>query len=473
MVPVRRTWRTYPTFRTHTTERTQVLRKRQQILARLSIPSVLPSPASNSFVSQLSSEAKTAPTLLTVFHTSQNNPNEMTPSRTLSGKRARGATETPPHSPDMASKSRTAKDQDNDGSWFPRIMDPKLLRQAIVASSLLLLMCWSGNLYRVSFNIASGARIATVVHMDAPTTRPENAFDNTWTINSSPRIRGTTPQLQSSNPADTRPVKIALFMTTHFSDQHIQFLTRCWPEAVKRFQLLQQADLLLYTPRDPPTRLLSNLTGFHNVTIKKYYQPDLQGASEYWRRNGLMDADWTTLETPELQQQKRQFDALKQRYAIQSMIDGFLPHHRWFDEYDWVIRLNPDVVIRDDTFLANVIYQQPPVYDLVYVQCNWNQIHTDFTAFRPAAVREYDHQLILNAMLIQNAEQHLHDSWYPIIHSNRSIALPGAYANNFYCRTVGNQSSVAHVHAAELLESCPNYFDTHGTHMDGESMAYW
>jgi hypothetical protein len=76
--------------------------------------------------------------------------------------------------------------------------------------------------------------------------------------------------------------------------------------------------------------------------------------------------------------------------------------HKWFDGYDWVIRINPDVLIRDSTFLQTHI--NDPNVDAILHKCRqpscqdgtdnpertpqpfkYLQIHTDVLVFRPDA----------------------------------------------------------------------------------------
>merc|ERR1712037_104480 len=52
----------------------------------------------------------------------------------------------------------------------------------------------------------------------------------------------------------------------------------------------------------------------------------------------------------------------------------------WFDGYDWVIRINPDVVIYNETNIFK--HLNNPEVNGVFAWCN-QVLHTDFFAMRP------------------------------------------------------------------------------------------
>ena len=59
----------------------------------------------------------------------------------------------------------------------------------------------------------------------------------------------------------------------------------------------------------------------------------------------------------------------------------------WWSGYDWVVRLNPDVIIRDDAFLRTQMARDD--VDAIVANCNKGRVvrvMTDFTAWRPAKI---------------------------------------------------------------------------------------
>jgi len=91
----------------------------------------------------------------------------------------------------------------------------------------------------------------------------------------------------------------------------------------------------------------------------------------------------------------------------------------WFSTYNWVIRLNPDVIIRDDGFLREAMAQKD--VDAVFANCNKRRtgdvrVMTDFMAWRPKAVQIGAFRLPEGHALCTKKQQH--DS--PICNSERA-----------------------------------------------------
>ena len=218
-------------------------------------------------------------------------------------------------------------------------------------------------------------------------------------------------------------VKLLIYMTTHLPESHIAFFP-CWKDAVERLEIFKYADLMLYTASQP-TEAQLNLLPFRQTTIRLYQNP---GYSEG---------------------------------AVQAMVDPFLENGTtWFDDYDWVIRVNPDVLIRNDTWLIQTMLNTS--VDLILSDC-WTQdytvhsnphFHTDFYAFRPRAV-DRDHILQVDR---SHAETHMTQSFRHVYEAGRAAWLIGAMMENYGdCRVAGVDSPVLHVH--ELSNYCPYYYN--------------
>jgi hypothetical protein len=190
----------------------------------------------------------------------------------------------------------------------------RVIKVAVAAGTVVVLVfqlpLWNG--FSVDVNV-----IGSHSHMAEAFNLPQRQRSNS--------SRESTVNETFSKPSWTR-LRIAVYMTTHQSEQHLQFLEKCWPHATNHLPLLQHADLIYYYGRDPnatntalepPMRVLKQLQ-FHNITI-------------------------------------RQFENLGYQVgAKQAMVDAF--EHGWFDGYDWIVRLNPDVLIRNDTwFLEQMV----------------------------------------------------------------------------------------------------------------------
>ncbi|KAL7535491.1 hypothetical protein ACHAWF_005184 [Thalassiosira exigua] len=150
--------------------------------------------------------------------------------------------------------------------------------------------------------------------------------------------------------------RVLLFVTTHMSGDHIWFLKSCWPKALSNSLLLRNADIAVYLNSGPQKRygaiqLLNNTFIGQNLTVHV-----------------------------------RKF-ASKQKGAMMALSHAMLLH--WFDDYDWVIRLNPDVIVRNDAFLVDTIQNDHSATALL-INCddtfNKTRAHTDFFAIKPSVL---------------------------------------------------------------------------------------
>ena len=132
------------------------------------------------------------------------------------------------------------------------------------------------------------------------------------------------------------------------------FLRYCWQNILARSNLLREADVAVFlNPSDTATARryqameLLRHTFAHNPNLKVYLrapQRKQDGA------NGAM------------------YDAIA---------SGF------FSDYDWIIRVNPDVIVRDDSFLIESM--SDPSISALLINCDKKTVntHTDFFALRP------------------------------------------------------------------------------------------
>jgi hypothetical protein len=223
-------------------------------------------------------------------------------------------------------------------------------------------------------------------------------------------------------PNQWSKIKLVIYMTTHLTETHILFLP-CWHDAIQRMEIFKYADLILYATEVPTPEQLAMLP-FRKTTIKLY------------NNTGYSEG------------------------AIQAMVDPFVENVTWFDDYDWVIRLNPDVVIRNDTWLIQTMLNTS--IDGIFHDClnrksyanSTTDFHTDFYAFRPSAV-ELERVRNTNQ---QYAENHMSDAFRNFFDSGRFAYVDGA--NNSHpgmCRIEGPDSPVIHHH--DLWMACPYYYN--------------
>jgi len=228
--------------------------------------------------------------------------------------------------------------------------------------------------------------------------------------------------------------RVLLYISTHMSDQHEAYFRYCWRNILAKSPLLQNADVAVHlTPNDPKERkpameLLKDIFQDHNLMV---YLRNYQGA--------LFEGD-NAVKT-------------KQVGAMMTMYEAV--HYKYFDGYDWVVRVNPDVLIRDDTWFRQEMTN--PDLSALLVNCHEGlgdyQIQTDFFVVRPSILKEeYFPKSVSES---NNAEDSFTDSLYPVVLDSGSPAnfefIPGADpASKRVCR-VGqgkgnNKSPVVHKH---------------------------
>lgn len=154
-------------------------------------------------------------------------------------------------------------------------------------------------------------------------------------------------------PSSVKP-RVLLYVTTYNSNEHWTFM-KCQVELYARMTELKEVDVLLNVGEtDPPGN------------------DDL--SHEEWQ--SLIDA-WPT-------RQRRKpvsyrYNPGKQAGAKKAMHDAL--SEGWFNGYDWVIRINPDVIIYDERPLFSLLQEERNW--AVVMKCGDSQTHTDFMAFRP------------------------------------------------------------------------------------------
>lgn len=228
-------------------------------------------------------------------------------------------------------------------------------------------------------------------------------------------------------------LRVAVYMTTHWSSEHVQFLQKCWPAATTRLPLLRDAHLILHTSQLPDPDVMESLN-FESIEVKLQPQKEIPaGATE------------------------EEIEAQKQAGAKQAMLDPWTSNTTsWFDGYDWVVRLNPDVLIRNDTWLRETMLNQTIdciAVDFSHPVKNFSALHSDFYAFRPAAIDR-------NAVFTEldrhpTAERHLGAALLAI--RNRTAWIPNVKRKRRNARILGPGSPVIHWHG--IVDFCPEYFN--------------
>ena len=116
-------------------------------------------------------------------------------------------------------------------------------------------------------------------------------------------------------------LRVLLYVTSHSSLQHLQALKWIWPETVANSDLLKNSEAIFYVANQPPVleKLLKDAFPTNsNVTVVNYTNDGYQEG------------------------------------AIKALSDAY--QNNWFKGYDWVIRVNPDVIIRNDRWMLKQMF---------------------------------------------------------------------------------------------------------------------
>lgn len=214
--------------------------------------------------------------------------------------------------------------------------------------------------------------------------------------------------------------KVLIYITTQMSTQHKEFLKHCWPLALKNSHLLNSSDVKIY---------ITPITSVRGVIpmLKETFKG--QKLTYHIHENlGLIDG------------------------AINAIT--FASKEGWFEGYDWVFRMNPDVIIQNDTWMLDTITNDPDA-SLLYTECrphrppvigNVKTAMTDFFALKPSAFPNGRlHTLFVRS---RNAENQFTEQMREVIEKGQHRHVPDAFPLlNNGCRVNGNPlGPVVHYH---------------------------
>jgi hypothetical protein len=221
--------------------------------------------------------------------------------------------------------------------------------------------------------------------------------------------------------AQSAGIKVLIYITTHLSDTHVYYLEKCWPTMIANSQLLRRSDFVMFVTTSNVKRVNVSLIEslFSAVSFKLHVRPN----------PGYQEG------------------------AILAMTEAY--EQGWFGRYDWVIRLNPDVFIRNETFLLQRL--RDPAIAGVFVdcaqkvcergmKCPGRKIHTDFMAFQPNAIEVTAFRNATES----NAERQATKALDRIIEAKKDSWLTDVDTLYGICRVRGKHSPVIHEHNASL-----------------------
>jgi hypothetical protein len=233
---------------------------------------------------------------------------------------------------------------------------------------------------------------------------------------------------QSSFQNNRTNIKILFYITTHWSEQHQAFLEFCWPEALQHSQLLRISDVAIFVTANT-TSDGYDLTRIQSTIRRTFYNKNV--TIYHYGSAGYQDG------------------------AIAALVEA--DNNGYFNGYDWIIRLNPDVLIQDDTWILQTIYDNNNTTSLVYVNCwekesNVTMVHTDFFMLKPTSIRRgaLNQTNNSNKQSTINAEKSFTEAVWPLFESNQTAHVPNARPKKWHRCRVNNHPSkgtiVQHFH---------------------------
>lgn len=239
----------------------------------------------------------------------------------------------------------------------------------------------------------------------------------------------------TSKRTDIQDLKILLYITTLYSTTHRNYLHCCWPKLLKESRLLKHADVLIFS---------NNLTAIENnndENILDYSRSLFQQYNPSVKFQFASERDLQPL---------RDFGGgwdFKQYGANMAVQLGF--SQGWFAEYDWVIRINPDVLIRQSDFIME--HMQDDAVDGIFALCG-SKLNTDFFVVRPSAVQNHSAAFAPPPETnILNAELTARRNFQHILDQKRARHMPDLDPMLGKCRVRGERAPVYHAH-----DSCLN-----------------
>ena len=233
-----------------------------------------------------------------------------------------------------------------------------------------------------------------------------NQYNSTGEIpNGSYRFPKIYQSPEENNPLNFR---LVIFVTTHVSEAHIWYLLACWPLAMESSQLLTHADVIVYlsmgseVDRDRRRHIMTILQHrFENQTLT------IQVRDNHGYQEGALAA---------------------MKEAVED---------KWFERYDWVIRLNPDVIMRNESFILETMRNDQNA-TAILIDCDvrnpLKMIHTDFFAIKPSV---FSKDAFMNVTLEggMSAEVHFsHDIREAVIDKGNHRWVPGSQPLHHTCR---------------------------------------
>jgi hypothetical protein len=235
---------------------------------------------------------------------------------------------------------------------------------------------------------------------------------------------------------------VLLYLTTDMSKEHMRFLTFCWPSVLEHSSLLRHANVLIYAH---PPAVFQTLQHNRTETLLTLMQDTF--------RNNPSLRIFIKPQTNVYEVGPSYADSLSAMWEA--------THRRWWwksgntenvdapgtDRYDWVIRLHPDVLVRNDTFLLQTM--KDPFVEGIFndcldkhchkeQKCRRRRVHGDAILFRPSTLRKKSFFVPRKRRMTANTERELSREFQTVVSKGADRWIPGTGLHGSVCR-IGHQ----------------------------------
>lgn len=210
-------------------------------------------------------------------------------------------------------------------------------------------------------------------------------------------------------------------------------LQQCWPHIIQNSKLVAMSDIFIFSTNINQTESKVILS-----TIDKLFLPANDMYTKIYNKQHR-NVTFLAHDNPGYQEGSNL--ALKEAAL----------HPDWFTGYDWIVRINPDVLIYNDTWIIDIMTHDPNALSIL-VDCTGGIVQTDFMAFRPESYPREHYANMPN--LGANAEQTA-TSYFAQHITNGGVRWLQGHIQTGICRVGYQNPSAPVIHDHEFLDHCP------------------
>jgi hypothetical protein len=262
-----------------------------------------------------------------------------------------------------------------------------------------------------------------------------------------PMLRDS-PQIVVPGPE----LKAVLYITTHFSEVHVRYFHCCWPILVNKSPLMQNLHIIVAaTNATPVPQKELDYLEKELFVRNPSYQFLTPSTNPNHTASHLAHCEPFRV-APRMNPNKKESVSYKQCLANYGVWFGWST----VTNFDWMIRLNPDVLVRHSAWFLDAMRNTS--LDALLIDCGegTRQIHTDFWAIRPSAIVTAGHNKtpFENMSKVRNRLNHERTAFHqfqPIMVAKRHAWVPGVEPSHGTCRVRGSRAPVLHNHDSCLV----------------------